>query len=62
MELVHSTDYFAAIPKVELPGPVILHSVSNEKFHRRMEADFCLLALVLATAAIVATVMLNWSH
>jgi hypothetical protein len=62
MEPVHSTDYFAVIPKVELPGPVIPHYFCDETFHWQMVADLSLLVLVLAAATIVATVILNWPH
>jgi hypothetical protein len=61
MEPGHSTDYFAVIPKVGLPGPVIPYPISAETFHWYTVADLSLLVLVLTTEAIVATVILNWS-
>jgi hypothetical protein len=62
MEPVHSTDYFAVIPKVGLPGPVIPHPISDEAFHWRLSADLSLLVMILVTAIILVTVMLNWPH
>jgi hypothetical protein len=62
MEPGHSTDYFAFIPKIGTPGPVIAPPTGGETFHWHRLADLSLLALVLATVAIVATVLLNWSQ
>ena len=62
MGLVHSTDYFAVIPKVGLPGPVISYPIGAKTCLGHAVADLSLLALVLTTTAIVATVILNWSH
>ena len=60
MEPLRSTDYFAIIPKVRLPVPEILYPIRAEIFRWHVMADLSLLALVLATATIVATVFLNW--
>jgi hypothetical protein len=62
MEPVHSTDYFAVIPKVGLPDPVIPHPISDEAFNWRLSADLPLLAMMLVTAILLVTVTLNWPH
>jgi hypothetical protein len=62
MEAPRSTDYLADIPKAALPGPPIPISIRDEAIRWRTVVDFSLLALVLTTAAIVTTVILNWAH
>ena len=62
MEPVHSTDYFAVIPKVGLPDPVIPHALSDEAFHWRLSANLSLLVMTLVTTILLVTVTLNWPH
>jgi hypothetical protein len=62
MEPLRSTDYFAVIPKDGAPIPVPPKPVNDRMFHWRMGADLFLLAVILGAAAIVVSVILNWSH
>jgi hypothetical protein len=63
MELIHSTDYFAAIPHVAGNGLLKPNQpVSDQAFRQRTEADFSLVALVATTVVAVATLALNWAR
>jgi len=63
MELIRSTDYFAAIPHVA--GVSLLEPnqpVSEQAVRQRTEADISLVALVATTVVAVATLALNWAR
>ena len=63
MELIRSTDYFAAIPHVHgmgLSEPD--QSVSDQAFRQRSEANISFVALIATTAVAVATIIFNWSR
>jgi hypothetical protein len=65
MELIRSTDYFAAIPHVRGVGLFLSEpnqSVSGQAFRQRAAANISLVALVVITAVAVATVIFNWSR
>jgi len=62
MELIRSTDYFAAIPLVR--GVCRLEPnqpASNQPFRQRVEADIFLIAMVATTVVAVAILACNWS-
>ena len=63
MELIRSTDYFAAIPHLYgmgLSEPD--QSVSDQAFRQRSEANISFVALIATTAVAVATIIFNWSR
>ncbi len=51
------TEPFLKFANLVIPGPI-----SDHAFHQRAVAEFSLLALMVATAIVVATVILNWSR
>ena len=80
MELIRSTDYFAAIPNApgvgllepnQQPGIELLlkparlmaqELISAQALRQHAVAEFSIVALMITTAIVVATVVLNWSR
>jgi len=62
VSLVDPSQQLAAKLFLKLPELVTATPNSNRALQQRVAADFSLLALVLTTLTVVATVVLNWSR
>ena len=65
MEPIRSTDYFAVIAKthgIGLLEPTIPGPIAAQAIHQHAVADLSIVALVITTAILVTTVILNWSR